>query len=137
MSLILVIDDDDVVRAVVQRVLEKEGHSVASAADGERGVAAYRALKPELVITDIIMPEKEGIWTIREIRRDDATARILAMSGGGTFIKNDVLSLARQLGADETIAKPFSAQELVAKVRTILAPSAMESSPGSSFADKE
>jgi DNA-binding response OmpR family regulator len=136
MSLILVIDDDDIVRAVVQRVLEKEGHSVASAADGERGVAAYRALKPELVITDIIMPEKEGIWTIREIRRDDAAARILAMSGGGSVIKNDVLNLARQLGADETIAKPFSVQELVEKVRTILAPSAMESPPGSSFADK-
>lgn len=122
MSLILVIDDDDVIRLLLHRVLEREGHSVASAADGERGLAAYHALKPDLVITDIIMPEKEGIWTIRQIRQDSTAARILAMSGGGSIIKDDVLDIARQLGADGTIAKPFTTKELIEKVRAILAP---------------
>jgi DNA-binding response OmpR family regulator len=122
MSLILVIDDDDLIRSLVQRVLEKDGHSVASAADGERGLAAFRAVKPDLVITDIIMPEKEGIWMIRQIRQDSTTARILAMSGGGSVIKDDVLDLARQLGADGTIAKPFSAMELLEKVQATLVP---------------
>jgi DNA-binding response OmpR family regulator len=122
MSLILVIDDDDLMRSLVRRILEKEGHSVASAADGDRGLATFRAVKPDLVITDIVMPEKEGIWTIRQIRQDDTAARILAMSGGGSVIKDDVLDIARLLGADDTIAKPFSARELVEKVRTVLAP---------------
>jgi DNA-binding response OmpR family regulator len=122
MSVLLVADDDRLIRSLVQRVLEKEGHSVVSAADGERGLAVFRAVKPDLVITDIIMPEKEGIWIIRQIRQHSTTTRILAMSGGGSVIKDDVLAIARQLGADGTIAKPFSTSELLKKVRVILAP---------------
>jgi DNA-binding response OmpR family regulator len=121
-SVILVIDDDEAVRAVVERILEKEGHRVTGAADGERGVAAFRAIKPDLVITDIIMPEKEGIWTIRQIRGDGAATPILAMSGGGSIVTEDVLHIARRLGANETIAKPFSAAELIEKVRALLVP---------------
>jgi DNA-binding response OmpR family regulator len=121
-SFILVIDDDEMVRAVVHRVLERDGHRVTGAANGELGVAAYRASRPDLVITDIIMPEKEGMWTIRQIRRDDPATPILAMSGGGSVIMEDVLHIARRLGANETIAKPFSAAELVEKVRAILVP---------------
>jgi CheY-like chemotaxis protein len=82
MSLILVIGDERRMRSLVQRILEKEGHSVASTADADRGLATFRAVKPDLVITDIIMPEKEGIWTIPQIRQADAAARILAMLGG-------------------------------------------------------
>jgi len=121
MSLILVIDDDESIRSVIKRVLEREGHSVTCAADGEQGLAAFRAASPDLVITDIIMPEKEGIWTILQIRQACAATRILAMSGGGSVIKDDVLHIARQLGANETLAKPFSGKELIEKVRTTLA----------------
>ncbi len=124
MSSILIIDDDAAIRSAIKRVLETQGHSVACASDGERGVAAYRKIKPDLVITDIIMPEKEGLWAILQIRRDDTTVPILAMSGGGNFIKTDVLKAARQLGADGTIAKPFDANELLTAVRAILSPQA-------------
>ncbi len=87
MSSILIIDDDAAIRSAIQRVLESDGHSVSSACDGERGVAAYRTIRPDLVITDIIMPENEGLWAILQIRRDDTAVPILAMSGGGNFIK--------------------------------------------------
>ncbi len=120
MSSILIIDDDAAIRSAIQRVLESDGHAVSSACDGERGVAAYRTIRPDLVITDIIMPENEGLWAILQIRRDDTTVPILAMSGGGNFIKTDVLRTARQLGADWTIAKPFGARELLDMVRAIL-----------------
>jgi CheY-like chemotaxis protein len=121
-SFILVIDDDETVRVVVHRVLEGAGHRVAGAANGELGVAAYRAAKPDLVITDVIMPEKEGMWVIRQIRGDGTATPILAMSGGGSVVSEDVLDIARRLGANETIAKPFTATELIEKVRETLAP---------------
>jgi len=119
-SLILVIDDYDAMRSMVRRVLESAGYKVACAPDGSSGVAAYRAINPDLVITDIVMPDKNGHWVIRQIRSDSATVGILAMSGGGGIVADDVLKVAERLGANETIGKPFHADQLIAKVRAIL-----------------
>ena len=120
MSLILVIDDSDAMRSMMRRVLERAGYEVACAAGGASGVAACREIKPDLVITDIVMPERDGHWVIRQIRPDSATVGILAMSGGGCSVADDVLTIAGGLGADDTIGKPFDAAQLIAKVRAIL-----------------
>jgi CheY-like chemotaxis protein len=82
MSKILVIDDDTIVRTTIVLLLEDAGHQVRSAEDGLRGMALFRSAQPDLVITDIIMPEQEGIQTITEMRKAKADAKIVAISGG-------------------------------------------------------
>jgi len=80
---------------------------VPIASDGVRGLRMFRSEQPDLVITDIIMPEKEGIETIREIRGDCPDAKIIAISGGGRIGNMDFLKVAEKVGASEIIAKPF------------------------------
>jgi two-component system, chemotaxis family, chemotaxis protein CheY len=116
MAKILVIDDDAIVRETVIQVLEDHGHQVRSAEDGRRGVAAFRAERPDLVITDIIMPEQEGIQTITEIRALAPGAKIIAISGGGRIGNADFLKMARHLGAADVVAKPFDPDELASRV---------------------
>ena len=83
MALILIIDDDDQIRRVLRKTLERDGYDVADAPNGKEGIRLYRENPADLVITDIIMPEKEGIETIRELRRDFPEVKIIAISGGG------------------------------------------------------
>jgi two-component system, chemotaxis family, chemotaxis protein CheY len=116
MAKILVIDDDVIVRETIAQILEERGHQVLSAEDGKRGVAAFRTGRPDLVITDIIMPEQEGIQTITEIRRLAPQAKIIAISGGGRIGNTDFLKIARHLGANDVIAKPFDPDDLVSRV---------------------
>jgi DNA-binding response OmpR family regulator len=118
---ILVIDDDALVRTTVEQVLASAGYRVMCAADGEEGIRLFRSLLPDLVITDLIMPIREGIETIREIKHEQPEAKIIAMSGGGRMGSADILAMARQLGADYAIAKPFRFDELTAMVRQSLA----------------
>jgi CheY-like chemotaxis protein len=118
---ILVIDDDAAVRVTVQSVLSRFGYKVISAADGEEGIRLFRSIRPDLVITDIIMPVREGIETILAIRHEQPEAKIIAMSGGGRIGNADLLSMARQLGADQVIAKPFDIDGLTAIVAQTLA----------------
>ena len=120
MASVLVIDDDANVRRVLTHVLQRAGFAVEAAGDGESGVRAYRRLHPDLVITDIFMPDKEGIATMLEIRREDPSARVLAISGGGSILGRDMLAAASRLGAMATLDKPFAAAELLAKVQTCL-----------------
>jgi CheY-like chemotaxis protein len=120
MAKILVIDDDDVVRETIVQMLEENGHAVISAEDGRRGVIAYLAERPDLVVTDIIMPEKEGIQTIMEIRAERPNAKIIAMSGGGRIGNTDFLKIARQLGASDVIAKPFDPDDFIRRVARCL-----------------
>lgn len=115
---ILVIDDDHLVRYTVSRILKKSGHDVVTAADGARGIEVLGMEHPDVVITDIIMPEQEGFQTIVKIRRDHPGIKIIAISGGlrrgqGNL---DVLSMAEGLGADSVIAKPFEPEELLAEL---------------------
>jgi CheY-like chemotaxis protein len=89
MHKILVIDDNVVVRNTIIQMLESEGYEVVSAEDGRRGLSVFRSEKPDLVITDIIMPEKEGIETIRDIRGEAPDTKIIAISGGGRMGNTD------------------------------------------------
>jgi DNA-binding response OmpR family regulator len=120
MARILVIDDDHAVRLTIQVFLERGGHEVICAADGEQGLRAFASEAPQLIITDIIMPNKEGIETIMQIRERDATVPIIAMSGGGRVGNADFLKMAARLGANEVLAKPFERQDLTAAVGRLL-----------------
>jgi CheY-like chemotaxis protein len=120
MARILVIDDDASVRMVVRHMLNRAGHKVAEAPDGQVGVSLYETLRPDLVLTDIIMPNQEGIETILQLRRLDPLVRIIAMSGGGRTGNKDFLAMAEKLGASGVIAKPFRANELTDIVTRVL-----------------
>jgi DNA-binding response OmpR family regulator len=115
---ILVIDDDDLVRRTVAKILRSDGHEVVCAGDGIAGMRVFREQAPELVVTDIIMPEREGIETILAIRRENPKVKIIAISGGGQFGEVEVLKMAQLLGADDVIAKPFRAEELLSRIST-------------------
>lgn len=121
MQKILVIDDNIAVRNTLTQILESAGYQVVCAEDGQRGLNVFRAEQPDLVITDIIMPEKEGIETIRDIRHECPNAKIIAISGGGRGGNNDYLKVARQLGASDVIAKPLDPDQFIAIVHHRLA----------------
>ena len=117
---ILVIDDDHLVRLTLSRVLTHSGHEVVTAADGNRGMTQLHAERPDVVITDIIMPEQEGFQTIVMIRRDYPEMKIIAISGGQRQGNHNVLAIAASLGADEVIAKPFEPADLLAALERLV-----------------
>ena len=121
MARILVIDDDADVRAVILDTLESAGHEVILAGDGNQGLRLQRLHQAELVITDILMPEKEGIETIRELRHEFPKQKIIAMSGGGRALASlDYLKVARELGAHVVLHKPFGSDKVLDAVRVVL-----------------
>lgn len=120
MKRILVIEDDDSVRKLIRRILEGAGYTVLEAPDGVQGVQVYREQRPDLVLTDIFMPGKEGLETILELGLLDPEVRIIAVSGGGNMGILNPLPMAAKLGALRTLSKPFSGKELVDLVEEIL-----------------
>jgi two-component system, chemotaxis family, chemotaxis protein CheY len=120
MALILVIDDVSTMRELVRRMLQGTEHSVIEADDGENGLALFREQRPDVVITDLFMPRKEGIETIREIRRSSSVTKIIAMSGSETFASDLYLNAAERLGADAALAKPFSRAQLLQVIAGLL-----------------
>ena len=120
MKRILVIDDEDQVRKVIRHMLERAGYATIEAKDGEIGLRLHRKQPADLIITDIFMPEKEGLETIREILRDFPDAKIIAISGGGLTGALSYLNLAKSFGALRTLAKPFNRRELLTVVRELL-----------------
>ncbi|MFO7653511.1 MAG: response regulator [Candidatus Krumholzibacteriia bacterium] len=122
MPTILIIEDDDDVRAVLEAVLARAGYRVRSARDGKEGVVAAAGEPVDLVITDIIMPEKDGIETITDLRREHPDLKVIAISGGGRFSPGGYLHSARLLGADLTLSKPFGNDEILRAVERLLAP---------------
>jgi DNA-binding response OmpR family regulator len=114
---VLVIDDDPAARMTVRAILEDEGYSVTCAEDGRRGLEAFRKLRPDLVVTDIVMPEKEGIETILELRSIWPKGPIIAISGGGRTGNIDYLRLAQGMGANAVLMKPFDPAELLTCIR--------------------
>jgi DNA-binding response OmpR family regulator len=117
----LVIDDDKLYMLLVCRTLEREGWHVDVAVNGRAGMALLRERSYDAVVTDIIMPEQEGIETIRAIRREFPKIRIVAMSSGSGRPDLDYLQIARAFGAHQTIEKPFTPGALCARVRAALA----------------
>lgn len=126
MPKILVIDDDVIVRNTIARVLRRAGYSLVVAGDGRQGLELFESEHPELVITDLFMPEKEGIETIREIREMCPDAKIIAISGGGRLSNADYLGMAAAFGACEIIAKPFEPFDLTEAVSRCLATAVQE-----------
>lgn len=119
MARILLVDDDDFVRRPVQLNLQRAGHQVDEAANGRDAVHAYREKPYDVVITDLIMPEQEGLETIMQLKRHDAKVRVIAISGGGRVNATNYLALARSLGAQRTLAKPFTTDELLEAIRQV------------------
>ncbi len=120
MALILVIDDQELVRASIRITLEAAGHEVDEAEDGEVGVKLQEERLFDVVITDILMPVKEGIETIVDLRRNYEDLKIIAISGGSRSKTMDYLKAATSLGADKVLSKPFSNEELLSCVNECL-----------------
>lgn len=120
MPVVLIIDDEPAMRRTLRRILESSGHTVLEAPDGRKGLKLFNDHRPALVIADILMPEKEGLETIRELRAQTPDAKIIAISGGGSFGEPGFLHAASVFGAGEILQKPFRAEELMAAVTRML-----------------
>jgi DNA-binding response OmpR family regulator len=125
MARILIIDDEEPIRSVLRRGLEHYGHDVVEAEDGAEGTRLFEASPFDLVITDLIMPGKEGIETILDLRENHPNVRILVISGGLSFAGRSVdregpLQDAEALGADASLAKPFNVKEMIETVEDLL-----------------
>jgi len=116
---VLVIDDNPTLLRSLERVLKVYNLKVAVARDGRAGLAEFRRISPAVVLTDMLMP-LNGIRTITAMRRERPGVKIIAMSGGGWVGKSDVLAIAKQLGADSVVQKPFDIGEVVAMIRRYL-----------------
>jgi CheY-like chemotaxis protein len=122
MKHILLVEDDEVLRSLLRISLEKMGHTVTEARDGKEGLALFKKGPVDLVVTDLMMPEKEGLETIRELRRGQPELKIIAMSGGGRTNARDVLKAAKAFGATTVFSKPFSVADLRNAVEELLGP---------------
>lgn len=120
MARILIIDDEDQSRNMLSQALTRAGYEVATARDGSEGIALFRTVMADLIITDILMPGKEGLETIMELRRDFPEVKIIAMSGGGRTGNLNFLDIAERLGARRTLQKPFHLQDVLHLVQETL-----------------
>ena len=121
MAKILLIDDEEAVRFSVRKILESGGHIVTEADNGATGLELFKLGSFDMVITDLIMPEKEGIETLEEVKMLSPDTPVLAISGGGRFGGTNYLETAKILGACDALAKPFTAIELLESVNRCLA----------------
>ncbi len=121
MARILLVDDEPMLRRTLRIILEKAGHEVTEAGDGDQALLMFDEDKPDMVITDIVMPNREGVETIREMRRLDTRLPIIAMSGGANTGGDLFLRLASLLGANTTLSKPIRQAVLLEAVDACLA----------------
>ena len=121
MAHILVIDDDEQFRAMLVQMLTQDGHQVTIAADGEEGLRLARKSAPELIITDILMPKKDGMDVMLELSRGDSQIPVVAVSGGRRSITAEFnLDSATLLGARAVLAKPFTRADLRQALASVL-----------------
>jgi CheY-like chemotaxis protein len=120
MARVLLVDDDDLIRPLCVEILGMAGHEVVEAADGDSALRAAGQGRFDVLVTDIIMPGKDGLETIMAIRRKQPGIRILAVSGGGRLAADSYLTVAKPLGADATLTKPFEPRQLIEAVRKLL-----------------
>ncbi|CAK0770073.1 Response regulator receiver protein [Gammaproteobacteria bacterium] len=122
MSKILIVEDDPQFRSMLEQMLARDGHQVTAAKNGVDGLDRYYHTRPDLMITDILMPEKDGIELILAILRKEPAARIIAISGGRRGISADFnLESASLMGVKSILAKPFSHTELKRAIHDALA----------------
>ncbi len=131
MPRVLIIDDEEDIRDVLTDVLSRAGFEVEVASTGDEGIDKLRSKPTDMIFTDIIMPGKDGVATIREIREEFPDAKIIAISGGGNFGSNDYepnaikttayLAAAGEAGADSILSKPFEREALMEAIRTLTA----------------
>ena len=117
---ILVIDDDEMTLEVLKKILEAEHYQVVTALDGQIGLDAFRQNSIDLVITDLVMPVKDGLRTIMELRKESRDLPIIAISAGGAIAKERYLTVAQYLGGITAIPKPIKRKELVEAVKQLL-----------------
>lgn len=120
MSKILVIEDDPQIQRIYKIALGRAGYEVVIADNGQQGLDLFNSEHPDLVITDIVMPEKDGIETIRYLRRKSLDLKVIAVSGGGRAGAGTYLRPARLMGADRVFAKPMNLTELTDTVAELL-----------------
>lgn len=122
MPRILLIDDDTSFRGVLKVSMEQMGHTVVEAGDERTGLERFKDDVFDVVVTDLIMPDKEGIETIMDLRKLSPGVKIIAMSGGGRVTSVDYLQIARQVGAKRILAKPFLYEDIKAAIDELTAP---------------
>ena len=120
MPRILIIDDDEQIRLMLKGALEDEGYEVRVTSNGKEGLQCWQNGPFDLVITDLLMPEKEGLETIVELRRESPTTKIIAVSGGFPHNRIDILGIAKKLGAHRTFKKPVPLQDFLKSVGEML-----------------
>jgi len=120
MARILIIDDEPQIRSMLKLMLEREGYEVVEAPDGVEGIKVYRQSPADLIITDLIMPNKDGIGMIIDLKKEFPDVNIIAMSGGGLNKPEGYLKGAKKLGAACTLTKPIDREEMLRAVKDIL-----------------
>lgn len=122
MAAILVVDDEEPIRFALRQLLESAGHAVEEAEDGKKALGAAKLRDFDLVITDILMPGKDGIEAIMELKKARPRLPVIAISGGGQVGARTYLEMADAFSADRTMAKPIRARDILAAVDELLAP---------------
>ncbi len=130
MAYILLVDDDELLRRAIGKALRRVGHDVAEAGSGQDAMRAVESKRPALILTDINMPEMDGIEVVMQIRRREPGIPVIAMSGGGIVAKELLLLNAEALGAVATLSKPFELDELIGTVDRVLAEAATDGADG-------
>ena len=120
MARILIIDDEPQIRSMLKLMLEREDYEVVEAPDGVEGIKVYRQNPADLIITDLIMPNKDGIGMIIDLKKEFPNVNIIAMSGGGLNKPDGYLKGAKKLGAACTLTKPIDREEMLRAVKDIL-----------------
>ncbi len=121
MTRILVVDNEEQIRILLRTSLERDGYQVMDAPDGKVGMELCHKEPFDLVVTDIVMPEKDGIETMVELQRFFPKTKIIAISGGGQMLDaNEVLQTASLLGAQCTLFKPFDLKDFLSMVKGVL-----------------
>jgi CheY-like chemotaxis protein len=116
------VDDDDAVRNVLARMVRAAGHTVFEAVNGLKALQALDTQPADLVITDVLMPDMEGLELLRRIRKRPNPPRVIAVSGGGRVSAGNYLQLAQHLGADAVLPKPVALDDLVRTIGEVMGP---------------
>lgn len=122
MKRVLIADDEPEIRNIFSTILEKQGYEVETAANGDEAVKIFKASQPDLVLLDIIMPEKDGVEALGIMLKESGDVKIIAVSGGGRIAPEDYLKMAKVLGAHKTLRKPVSKKDLIEAVREQIGP---------------